>query len=87
MQQLPGFLFPGVRKVELFISSIQADIDQVVGKVIEAFAKKRQLEKRLKAVQRLLRESHNADKGEGKYELNLTLRLVFSYVVCGNSTE
>ncbi|KAK6030042.1 hypothetical protein OSTOST_03836, partial [Ostertagia ostertagi] len=54
----------GPDKLLDFINMLQVDIDQVVGKVIDAFAKKRQLEKRLKAVQRLLREDRHSDKGE-----------------------
>ena len=41
------------------------DIDQIVGKVIDTFVRKRQLEKRLKAAQKILREDKKADKGEG----------------------
>ncbi|VDO44948.1 unnamed protein product [Haemonchus placei] len=54
----------GPDKLLDFINMLQVDIDQVVGKVIDAFAKKRQLEKRLKTVQRLLREDRHSDKGE-----------------------
>uniref|UniRef100_A0A7I4Y1Z1 Conserved oligomeric Golgi complex subunit 4 n=1 Tax=Haemonchus contortus TaxID=6289 RepID=A0A7I4Y1Z1_HAECO len=54
----------GPDKLLDFINMLQVDIDQVVGKVIDAFAKKRQLEKRLKTVQRILREDRHSDKGE-----------------------
>ncbi|KAK6042434.1 hypothetical protein COOONC_20061, partial [Cooperia oncophora] len=56
----------GPDKLLDFINMLQVDIDQVVGKVIDAFAKKRQLDKRLKAVQRLLREDRHSDKGEDR---------------------
>ncbi|KIH59184.1 hypothetical protein ANCDUO_10597 [Ancylostoma duodenale] len=52
-----------LQKVELGLASVNVDIDQIVGKVIDAFEKKRQLEKRLKAAQKILREDRNADKG------------------------
>ncbi|RCN30230.1 hypothetical protein ANCCAN_23996 [Ancylostoma caninum] len=53
----------GPDKLLDFINMLQVDIDQIVGKVIDAFEKKRQLEKRLKAAQKILREDRNADKG------------------------
>ncbi|VDL71274.1 unnamed protein product [Nippostrongylus brasiliensis] len=55
----------GPDKLLDFINMLQVDIDQVVGKVIDAFMKKRQLEKRLKVVQRILREERTSDKGDG----------------------
>ncbi|WKX95988.1 hypothetical protein Q1695_012444 [Nippostrongylus brasiliensis] len=54
----------GPDKLLDFINMLQVDIDQVVGKVIDAFMKKRQLEKRLKVVQRILREERTSDKAE-----------------------
>lgn len=75
----------GPDKLLDFINMLQADIDQVVGKVIEAFAKKRQLEKRLKAVQRLLRESHNADKGEAERLDPLELDTLLSEICLMNT--
>ncbi|EYC19489.1 hypothetical protein Y032_0024g891 [Ancylostoma ceylanicum] len=54
----------GPDKLLDFINMLQVDIDQIVGKVIDGFEKKRQLEKRLKAAQKILREDKNVDKGE-----------------------
>lgn len=48
------------------------DIDHIVGKVIDAFEKKRQLEKRLKAAQKILREDKNVDKGGANFFFHFT---------------
>ncbi|RCN43691.1 hypothetical protein ANCCAN_10335 [Ancylostoma caninum] len=58
----------GPDKLLDFINMLQVDIDQIVGKVIDAFEKKRQLEKRLKAAQKILREDRNADKGRERLD-------------------
>ncbi|KJH51384.1 hypothetical protein DICVIV_02398 [Dictyocaulus viviparus] len=52
----------GADKLLDFINILQVEIDKIVEKVIDAFAKKRQLDKRLKVVQRILRDDRHVDK-------------------------
>ncbi|KAE9420850.1 hypothetical protein Angca_007198 [Angiostrongylus cantonensis] len=52
----------GPDKLLDFINILQVEIDQIVGKVIDSFTKKRQLEKRVKIVERLLRDERHVDK-------------------------
>ncbi|KHJ75529.1 hypothetical protein OESDEN_24855 [Oesophagostomum dentatum] len=63
---------------------LQVDIDQIVGKVIDAFVRKRQLEKRLKAAQKILREDKKTDKGEERLDA-LELDTVLSEICLMNT--
>ncbi|VDM58995.1 unnamed protein product [Angiostrongylus costaricensis] len=55
----------GPDKLLDFINILQVEIDQIVGKVIDSFTKKRHLEKRVKVVERLLRDERHVDKVGG----------------------
>ncbi|KAK6732187.1 hypothetical protein RB195_016520 [Necator americanus] len=52
----------GPDKLLDFVNMLQIDIDKVVGKVIDEFEKKRQLEKKMKAAQKILLENKSSDK-------------------------
>ncbi|KAJ1358584.1 hypothetical protein KIN20_017052 [Parelaphostrongylus tenuis] len=55
----------GPDKLLDFVQILQVEIDQIVGKVIDSFTMKRQLDKRVKAAERILRDDRHSDNKVG----------------------
>ncbi|KAJ1358591.1 hypothetical protein KIN20_017061 [Parelaphostrongylus tenuis] len=60
----------GPDKLLDFVQILQVEIDQIVGKVIDSFTKKRQLDKRVKAAERILRDDRHSDNKVGAERLD-----------------